>query len=327
MDLRKWLDQENPDLYRAVKNVRAAVEPILARPVHRHYTDHSIEHSERIIEKLGGLTEGIMKSNAPLSSTEVYILLAVAYLHDIGMQDERSVGADLETIRARHHELTESIILQSVEQSKGAGPLSVALRAGLDHVVALVAKGHRKVDLWDRGYDDFAHGDEIIRPRLLSALLRFADELDVDYRRVHMPNLNLMDVAPESLLHWFKCYYVSGVLIENEYIIVWYQFPNGQGEHYKKLIIPLVHSKIQAKLVELQEIFWKHSVKVTLGEPRVREVSDLQSMTFEVERLAYQECTSWYDQEMGRLIEKKSNIPPPPPYPPIDHVDSEIINA
>jgi len=67
MDLRYWLEQKEPDLHRAVMNIRAAVEPLLERPLHRDYTDHSIKHSERIIEKLDDLTEGLMKSDVPLS--------------------------------------------------------------------------------------------------------------------------------------------------------------------------------------------------------------------------------------------------------------------
>jgi hypothetical protein len=101
------------------------------------------------------------------------------------MQDERSGDADLGEIRDRHHELTRKIVLRSVEQplSDETIPLDIVRIPGITYVVALVAESHRKVNLYQDKYDGFILGSEIIRPRLLAALLRFADELDIDWRR------------------------------------------------------------------------------------------------------------------------------------------------
>ena len=44
-------------------NIHAAVEPLLKRPLHRDFTDHSVEHLDRIIEKLNDLTKELMKSS------------------------------------------------------------------------------------------------------------------------------------------------------------------------------------------------------------------------------------------------------------------------
>ena len=77
---------------RAVENVCEAAARIWSRPLHRHYTDHTVAHSERVIALLDGLTEGMMGTDKRLSGTEILVLLAAAYLHD--------VGADSATIRA-----------------------------------------------------------------------------------------------------------------------------------------------------------------------------------------------------------------------------------
>ena len=98
------------DRRRALANVRAAAARIWSRPLHRYYTDHTVTHSERVIALLDGLTAGMMGTDERLSSSEVFVLLAAAYLHDVGMQDERFAGGDLGEIRARHNERTAEMI-------------------------------------------------------------------------------------------------------------------------------------------------------------------------------------------------------------------------
>lgn len=110
MDLKSWLKRENNEWPPTVDSVRKAAKIIWERPLHRYYTDHSVSHSERIIEKLNDLTKGPKNSTHLISMTEMYILLAAAYLHDIGMQDERFRNGDLEQIRSQHHELTGELI-------------------------------------------------------------------------------------------------------------------------------------------------------------------------------------------------------------------------
>jgi len=327
MDLHNWLEQSDSDLYRAVLRVRKAAEPRLERPLHRHYTDHSVKHSVRVIEKLGELAEGIMGSDSLLSPIEVYVLLAAAYLHDIGMQDERSAGSDLDEIRKRHHELTERIILQSMEQSGEAAPLNIEDIPGIANVIALVAKAHREVDLsQDRDYRGFPHGGTSIRPRLLAALLRVADELDIDHRRAPMAILDNMEASPASQLHWYKCYYVTGTAITDGYVEVWYQFPRGEKYTlYNQLIPKLVHPKLSAALSEVRAILKKHGVQVVLDEPMVRDVAGLRTMPAEVELIALQECNEFYDKEIRLLAEERSRIPSLPSLD--DPVISEILHA
>ena len=69
------------------------------------YTYHDVGHSERVIAKLEKLTSGLTSSERPLNKHEVFILLAAAYLHDVGMQ---YAGQNLsrDEIRDRHAELS-----------------------------------------------------------------------------------------------------------------------------------------------------------------------------------------------------------------------------
>lgn len=312
MDLRNWLEVESPDKYRQVMNVRAVVEPILRRPLHLDYTDHSIEHSDRVIEKLNGLTEGLM-SMTPLSPTEVHILLASAYLHDMGMQDELAGGSDLQWIRDHHHDLIGKRILQSLEQYVRAVPLSIPLFPDpeIGVVIMRVAMAHRgEVDLSESIYEPSPYGAENIRPRLLAALLRFADELDTDFRRAPLEVLTLREIPADSLFHWYKCYYVKAVRIRDEYVEVWYRFPKGYP-HYRHLIIPLVDAKIRAEFDSLQATFREHQIRLGLGSPRAVEIPGLQPMPPEVEEFAREQCIVYHREQIQVKMKEISFIQSP----------------
>ena len=307
MNLHSWLEKESQDLYRRAWNIRAEVEPMLKAPLHRDYTDHSIDHSLRIIEKLGGLTDKLMET-APLSPIEVFILLAAAYLHDLGMQDERSGSDDHAWIRDQHHVLSSDLILQSVEHYSKGPPLSLQLFPDeeIGDIVARVVEGHRgAVDhLKDHRYDPSPYGSHMIRPRLLAALLRFADELDTDFDRAPRDMLTLRSVRPESLFHWYKCYYVKAVVVRDEFVEVWYRFPEDRPD-YDKIIVPIVQSKMDMEFAQLQAVFRAHGIKLGLGAPQVVSVRGLQHMPAEVEQYARELCIGGY---IGVIRQKEAEI-------------------
>jgi hypothetical protein len=281
VDLRKWLEAEDPGFYHHVMDIRERVEPYLARlgPEYADFTDHSVDHPDRVIEHLSDLTHELMSSCSHLNRVEVYVLLAAAYLHDLGMLCE---GA-----REQHHEHSRSLILASVE---AAGP--EILRLGLDRIpalasaVAYVAQGHRKMDLRQNEYDPFRYEDCSVRPRLLAALLCVADELDIDHRRAPAPELTLLrQVAAESQLHWYKCLYISGVEVADEYITVTYQFPE-RCKDYERLVPRLVEDKITDTLARLEAILRDHGLKFAIGRFKVRYCPGLSEMPREVKQIA-----------------------------------------
>jgi hypothetical protein len=287
------------DQHRALENLRAAAARIWERPLHRYFTDHGVTHSERICTLLDGLTAGMMQTDKRLVPTEAFVLLAAASLHDIGMQDERFAGGDLEEIRAHHHEQTAEMIYQVFEDPQHAFPIPLGDDPALVEAIALVAEGHRKVDLAGGEYAPLQLGDETLRLRLLAALLRFADELDIDHRRVDLEQMKLLNLPVESQLHWWRCHYVAGVSIVDEYIRVAYRFPKDRPD-YENLIIPLVENGIRAKHADLETIFRANAVKVAIGEPQVRLMRLVKPLPEEVEALA-----------RGRFEENA--LPPKPP--------------
>ncbi len=286
------IDTLDVDQRRALENVREAAARIWARPLHRYFTDHTVAHSERIIGLLDGLTAGMMTTDKRLTSTEIFILLAAAFLHDIGMQNEKFAGGDLVEIREHHHEQTAEMIYTVFEDPANAFPIPLARDPAIVEAVALTAKGHRRIDLNTPEYDPLVYGGETLHPRLLAALLRFGDELDIDQRRVDLEQMKLMALPVESQLHWWKCHYVGGVRIEDEYIRVNYRFPQDRPD-YEGLIVPLVEGEIRARHAALEEIFRAHAVKVALGRSRVRLMRLVQPLPPEVEALAREKVKGW----------------------------------
>lgn len=287
MDLRAWLKGQDSRAGQgwplSLDGVRYAAETIWKTPVFRDYTDHSVEHSDRIIDHLGKLAEGLVLSNR-ISATEMFVLLAAAYLHDIGMQDERFQDGDPSEVRRCHHELTRRIIERRHLPRSGDN-----YSLGLDQVpplivdaIATVAEGHRGGGLYHTRNDEFAFGSTCVRPRLLAALLRLADELDVDHRRVHVELLSLKDIPPESEFHWLLCHYVSGVDVRDGRITIHYQVPEG-CDGYGIVVEQLVRHKIEQELRVLQPILGSYGCAAYMPKGcKVRCVRGLEEMRPEV---------------------------------------------
>jgi hypothetical protein len=223
-----------------------------------------------------------------LAPTEVFVLLSAAYLHDIGMQNEKFAEGDFDEIRAHHNEQTAEMIYKIFEDPANAFAIPLARDPGLVEAVALVAQGHRQVDLNAEGYDPLVQGNETLRLRLLAALLRLGDELDIDYRRADLEAMKLMAVPLEAQLRWWICYYVSGVRVLDEYITMAYRFPKVRPD-YGHLIVPLAEKGIRSALSDLEDILRAHSVKVALAKPQVRWMRAMQVMPPELEERAKQD--------------------------------------
>ena len=85
--LFKWLKSMDNSLAARVLAVRAEVAKWLPQIVQflPHYPSHGLDHSDRIIEQLSRLLFNERRLVVQFSPPEVYCLLCVAYLHDIGM--------------------------------------------------------------------------------------------------------------------------------------------------------------------------------------------------------------------------------------------------
>jgi len=85
---KKLLEAINDDrLITSLELMRQAAEDIWAADaprIIRDFTDHGIDHSERLASFASKLLEA--NDGRPILPQEMYVLLAGIYLHDIGMQ-------------------------------------------------------------------------------------------------------------------------------------------------------------------------------------------------------------------------------------------------
>jgi len=262
----KLLGTLNSDQQRAVENVRQTAARLWTAPAHRHIVDHGPAHADRVVTLLDGLTASLMaRGEQALAAEEIYILLAAAYLHAAGLQDEAS-EPDPDVRWARYPELGAEMIYRAAEAPEQAVRLGLTDDPGLVEMAALVVAGHRETVYPSPDYDDFGVGGTTVRPRLLTALLHLADSLDLDHRRVDLEQLRLMDVSPEEALEWWLHHYVSGVQVSDEYVRVSYRVPQAE-EEYAALLPELVEHQLRADFDALRDTFRLYGVRVDIAPP------------------------------------------------------------
>jgi molecular chaperone HtpG len=256
--LTKWLKVKSPDYCGKLSERREVISGWLSYIPQSfpHYTRHTIEHSEKIIEQISKILfedDDSPEPSTPLTGVEGYILCAAAMLHDSGMVVSDSEKASLlaseswtkwtsegtgaerwkrigelrsspepndpavrnfladvqvrfliaEFVRARHHERSGQLLLQSENALARAdfGDM-VLLRTIADVCVA-------------HGIDNAALNDNETYPvnrdirsekvdvRWLAILLRLGDLLDMDSDRACPILLNAACPLPaESRAHW-----------------------------------------------------------------------------------------------------------------------------
>ncbi|RZN33119.1 MAG: hypothetical protein EF813_11295 [Methanosarcinales archaeon] len=187
---------------------------------HTYYTLHGMDHSRAVISILDGLVDGI-DPDRRLTKPEIFYLLASVYLHDVGMLrshlDDEDRAKEISAREKRPYS-KEDLIRDKHHLRSGEYVTEHAEKLNLDPVesgcVKLICEGHRVVKLDTEDYDGILIGsNERIRVRMLAALLRFSDELDVSYQRAPRELMDLLEgeMPDYSRLQWLKHYYTRGV--------------------------------------------------------------------------------------------------------------------
>lgn len=214
----------------SLAQIRQAMEDIWApdapRIIH-DYTDHGPQHCERIA---GYAAKLLHDSAAKLSDAEKYLLVAGIYLHDIGMQCDVTnfpqimakaveLGAQFsgsfkgstagsfsldqqKAIRANHHYL--SIAWLHHAHRTGETVLGTAARTvptNLLNDLADVCVHHTKLPITSCKVPLTL--DPSGRKQFMAALLRFADELDIDATRVSFNTVKTFSMSPANSVYWW----------------------------------------------------------------------------------------------------------------------------
>jgi len=216
------LEPEDNQLLGSLHTIQYAINSIWTPNVSiiKDFTDHGMEHSFRVLNRAASLLKILKgRTNSDLSNVERYLLSACGYLHDIGMQCDimkfpqvkavaESLGADFADvnfdadysssysneaqikIRENHQYLTAAWI-QCAYDNRDPSPVS-----GLDDaaktIPPLLVRNLMEICMYHSklpirmSFEPCKH-ERSTRIQLVAALLRFADELDVDLYRVPEP--------------------------------------------------------------------------------------------------------------------------------------------
>jgi hypothetical protein len=228
--------------------IRGAMEDIWATDAPRivkDYTDHGEKHSETVAY----FVEKLLQANpdTEFSEQEIYLLLAGVYLHDIGMQCDvvkyPEVKKGAERLGTKFDveftaETTHSYSLeQQTEIRKSHNFLSASwvnyLYTEADSVLSLaiksipndlvddlmdICKFHSKSSIND--CPDSGRHKSSIRKKMVSALLRFADELDISSTRIGLDTLKNFNKNPERSVYWWLHNYTTVSFIGSNKVLL-----------------------------------------------------------------------------------------------------------
>lgn len=248
-----------------LQGLRKAVTPILANNILPHFTDHSMSHSDRLVNIINKLISPI-PDHKKLSNQELLILYASCYLHDIGMQyenagntrtiSELALGQKWEELaestrrdylRNHHHKISAEFVTMLGPDHDS--PISYKFPSDMKpEYIAALCEAHC-VPVESPRYKELLDTVPAIRMPLLSALLRVADILDESCRRITIEKFNTLLLDNESRKHWWRHYYTEETSfdVKKMEITFHFDFPEAKKEEYEAIIpdlqLPLVRTE------------------------------------------------------------------------------------
>lgn len=159
--------------------------------------DHGPQHIVRVLEHLDSLLGPSPVSARTLNAYELYLAMMAVLYHDLGNLRARKGHADISKL--------------FLEEERNDYVFDAHDRAII--AAAVVSHGSSK----DIGQETKAFvekervGSYSVRPRVIAALVRLADELDEDYRRADPDVARQLDIPESSKFYWEFCQRISGV--------------------------------------------------------------------------------------------------------------------
>ena len=229
LTLREALKRKNEGLSAKFTGQLGEYRTLLTTTHTRNYTPHDYGHSEKVEQIADALLPDQFKEM--MTSQEIFILLQAIYLHDTGMSDQAiaklissrkldnwSRVRIEELARSIHSTLSRSFIHEHAED--------YGLNRAQASIVGAISRAHsdRKEKGKDRVYtfrrlleeeETTSIGVETVRVHMLAAILRMADELDVDAERTSIRNITEIEEMPqENRAEWLKHWLIHGVFID-----------------------------------------------------------------------------------------------------------------
>ena len=168
------LKQVDAQYYHRYMNFVHSIKDILSFQQAPFDTYAGEKHIRSVIQNLDLLIPDNIKQK--LSSTEIFLLLIAAWLHDIGKIREFDSSKSYSEQITKHAEIGFDYIINK------SAIFQLDEKEAL--IIAYIVKGHGILDLSDLPSKKGLGASGAIDVRKLAAILRFADELDIEYLRV-----------------------------------------------------------------------------------------------------------------------------------------------
>lgn len=285
---------ECESLLSSLADLRLAAKDIWTSDIRiiKDFTDHGIKHSERLADyasKLLGLTK--KTDTCPLFEEEMYLLLAGIYLHDIGMQCDlakfpeiqdkaEEMGAlfnidfknktssyteeEQEEIRKNHQYLSAAWIEYAYINEDN--PFHQAAKTIPDSLVTDlidICKYHSKLPI-EKCPPNF-HSNERYSKQRLAALLRFIDELDVDWHRASDKTLKYFNIKEPNKLYWYLHHRTNIEILDPNVIIMRIRLHPDDFKLYEPLVYEALITKFQIKNQALIKILRNNGIPTAIS--------------------------------------------------------------
>lgn len=244
---------------------------------YQHFTYQGVTHSQYVHRRVIDITRQLPDQRS-LSTEEFFVLSAASWLYETGLQspnlkpilefEKQLVGesafSQILQIRSKKHLLTEKLIIDSLDASYRGMPIYLGLTHPIDDYIRCVAEVCRwcSDETLDNVPEERAVNGQSVRLRLLVAILRLADKLYINGKRVNqsiLPNFNLP--SPE-FARWAIYPYVQSLPIEKNQIRFSYSLPNSMARFLGN-IRALIESSFQHETSELR-FLWEHDLHLIL---------------------------------------------------------------
>lgn len=283
----------NTRLRKSLGLIRGITKDIWANDAPRivqDYTDHGIEHSERLANFVDKLLQA--KKKKDFSEQEIYLLFAGIYLHDIGMQCDiakypeikeksESLGAKFDEaftarttkeysleeqkeIRKNHHFLSAAWIDYLYEEKDPVLSYRIkSVPADLVDDLMDICKFHSKLSIND--CPDYFSVDPNGHKRMVAALLRFADELDISSTRVNIETVKIFAITPENSVFWWVHHNTKVVFSGSNEILITIMLHPEDFKTYNSTINDEFINKFKVKNQPVLDVLVKHDIPVIVS--------------------------------------------------------------
>jgi hypothetical protein len=161
-------------------------------------TNHGRSHINRVLEKLDRLVDGDPLRDGVINAYELFLTMVSVLYHDVGLLRGR-----------KGHQITSQLLV-------GDENNEYLVNANDRDIIKAAVVSHSSNEDIEHRCARFAETEVIgsysVRPRVVAALVRLADELDEDYRRADPTLEQRLNMADDSRFFWRAAQCIRGIL-------------------------------------------------------------------------------------------------------------------